>query len=1141
VFFFASSSIFYILFSDGGMRAILRQESWRFYTLMPWRADVICHLTAVTGSSKKQPRDQAMARALGVFFLSILLAVSAPAQKPPEVPWVDVELAIQGPNGQPLAHTAITVKVLKRGYFDPSPPDVVVTTDDQGIARFKVPAGVFSMSVTAHRVGHGSVGITEFLPGGIARPQMPPLAAYGSIQGRIPPSSCRYGVAIHVGLEQFSLSPDSLYWFHIDDISGNDWSVWASAGQDPCTDFTIVKVIPGQTSTVDLKPILPVTVRQRPADSTTPAKPNPVRISGGQKPHDSVVWVRGTVRDERGYPVANATVYAVATYSGAIRMYEETAKAATDANGYYEVKGAGGLSFFNATLVATAPGHPPVWAWPEFPHQSQSDSHPPENPVPPTQDLVLPSKGGKMHITVLRDGEPFAGAAVALYLENANLRDIWAAGGGDLHNTVEDIAYPMAKTNSDGTATFDNLLPGRYRILATADGADSIRRSAFGIERPAGLAPGTAAGGVPVRIGQTTDYKLKIYRQPIEGSFRVLRTDNTAYTGTGAVRFGPIDAITTNSSASADSSGMGHMTLGHPGFWRMDFMYRDSPITSFPFSPPYFQASGIIALSPNLTEDPPAFTARHIEAGSARIVVQDEKGNPVHATVDIVRYTKLEVSGTTDDGGVVLFKGLYTADQVGTLSDNYVLQIHGANLVNSEPVNLGKDDEPLPSPQVLRTRSTFVNLKFWEHKLPLAINTQTNLVIRAERLRYVYGVIRSSPKPPIGPWRLSLDQDGIKYGATIRVLPGTGEFVAGPFMSGPVHIYFWDYAGLREVQTTVEVDANQDEPLRFDIDADQYAKAPQIAEKPAQQHSGTQLTTGREAYLGMAGIFSHSTGAKHLTGKVFLSDGRTPAFGAQVLYYEAGSTMPAIFSMTDALGNLHPRGMWRSASDGAYAPQDAPSSPVLVALLPGACGATIQTSPVRPDEPVHLILPPPASLMGRVTVGGFTPSEWPGVIHVLAAYQGKGFLASALDVVTTADADGHFTLAGLTPGTYVIQAALDEIWLSSQATVHVAGTSTRPIKLSIPLPGVPVRIKLRDSSGNPVTEKSITIDRSGPLANLWPREWASDGAGMIYVPTLEAGRHTIRTPGSPRVVTVDVPPIPARPVQVRVLVDQRPN
>jgi hypothetical protein len=174
-------------------------------------------------------------------------------------------------------------------------------------------------------------------------------------------------------------------------------------------------------------------------------------------------------------------------------------------------------------------------------------------------------------------------------------------------------------------------------------------------------------------------------------------------------------------------------------------------------------------------------------------------------------------------------------------------------------------------------------------------------------------------------------------------------------------------------------------------------------------------------------------------------------------------------------------------------------------------------------------------------IGGVAPSNRLGTVQILAAYQGKSPFSSALNVTTTADADGRFTLAGLTPGTYLIQASLDEIWLSQQIEVRVAATRTKSVRLLIPLPGAPVRVRLVDSAGNPVMDKSIMIERTGPLAVLWPQQWTSDSTGTIYIPTLESGRHTIRIAGSSMSLKVDVPHLPAKPIQIQIRTDQPRN
>jgi hypothetical protein len=160
--------------------------------------------------------------------------------------------------------------------------------------------------------------------------------------------------------------------------------------------------------------------------------------------------------------------------------------------------------------------------------------------------------------------------------------------------------------------------------------------------------------------------------------------------------------------------------------------------------------------------------------------------------------------------------------------------------------------------------------------------------------------------------------------------------------------------------------------------------------------------------------------------------------------------------------------------------------------------------------------------------------QLPGVVHIVAEYQDKGVLNSALSIETTADAEGRFILNGLTPGTYLVQAALDDIWISSVSDLHVSGEKLQTIRLAIPAPGAPVHIILLDHDGKAVVGRATAIERSGPLAGLWPKVLRSDGTGSIFIPTLEAGRHFLRVDQVSKPVEFDVPALPATSVVVKV-------
>jgi hypothetical protein len=159
-----------------------------------------------------------------------------------------------------------------------------------------------------------------------------------------------------------------------------------------------------------------------------------------------------------------------------------------------------------------------------------------------------------------------------------------------------------------------------------------------------------------------------------------------------------------------------------------------------------------------------------------------------------------------------------------------------------------------------------------------------------------------------------------------------------------------------------------------------------------------------------------------------------------------------------------------------------------------------------------------------VTVGGVAPTARPGKIRVLAVHRGNGKLDAAMSLHTTADVDGRFELAGLTPGHYEVQAALDDIWLSPPVPLDVAPNAAQlpPLALAIPAPGGAVRVTFPP---NPAADLEVKVDHPGPLGEaLWPQAFPADGAGVVFIPTLEKGRHTLRLPGG-ALREVDVPAV----------------
>jgi len=566
-------------------------------------------------------------RGFALLGLIAVFPITGFAQTEPEIS-VQVELALRGPDAHPVANRTVEIKAVEQAKT-PQPAQSV-TTDSQGVARFKVRPGYYSLEITIHEIGYGMTAPTSFEPGETAHPVLPLLAGYGSMDGTTP-STCTPEAYLTISSPLYvqKIRADKVGHFHAD-LPGGDWFVWATKddlGGFPCGDNALVHINVGEDlKGVTLSPlhsapspppaIQPkstltppaspgVTSRSKEESSTAPAAP-PTRTKTIGHPinfDNPIIWAQGTITDEAGHPIENANVYALGTYYGGIRMMEIASKATTDKSGHYQIKGASGLSNFSATIVANASGHPPTWAWPAFPQLSWVDSNPPI-PEPVTQDIVLPSKSGRMTVTVLHEGHPVPGAIVAVYLEGANLRDIWALGGGGaVREEIENAAHPASVADANGTARFENLLPGRYTIYALAKGKIEDLRGMAAYPVSGGSKPRATAVGIPVRIGEETRQSLSVYAEPSIASFTILSRDGEPQQGNVPILLGPPDSMQSMSSVSLDSNGRGHWDMFHGGLSEIRFIHkRDSSKGGWhspdDFREPYDSATALLQCRP---------------------------------------------------------------------------------------------------------------------------------------------------------------------------------------------------------------------------------------------------------------------------------------------------------------------------------------------------------------------------------------------------------------------------------------------------------------------------------------------------------------------------------------------------------------
>jgi hypothetical protein len=550
-----------------------------------------------------------------------------------------------------------------------------------------------------------------------------------------------------------------------------------------------------------------------------------------------------------------------------------------------------------------------------------------------------------------------------------------------------------------------------------------------------------------------------------------------------------------------------------PGLRRVSFKYRDSGIGAMrPGEEPYYEASGMVGASHLLelkAKVPAKFTAMRFEPGSVVVELRDAAGQRTRGVIEIEETSgRCAFAGSTDSSGTVHFEGIQTGQ--------YIVRSYP----NSEQrVDLGVGESPLPTLDQLKGKTATLN-----KRLDVTANSEKLITLRADLVGYVIGSVKPAAGHTPAEYTLAASSAG-DNDIPVRYRPATGDFVAGPFPAGKTRITVL-VAGERS-EDQLEC-ASQE----LNIDAGKVAQISLSAKAPADAALPASATApgARLPWRGPA---------VQLTGRVLMHDGKTPALSARVMLLGPPDAEPILSGLTDALGNIHARRMPRFERQTTGDMKE----PAFIAWLPGSCGA-ITAAPRQGALGLDLILPSPVTLKGKVTLAGLPIPGRDEKIRVMAGYQGKGVLNDYLSVQTIAQPDGTFELSGLTPGTYLVQAAMDDLWLSESTTVTIADAAPAPVTLDIGKPGGPLTVRIVGNGGKPMKARPVIIDRpKGPLNSLlWPAQWLTDGAGEVWIPALEAGQHTVRVPRTTRTGEASVPGLPVdSAVALQIQIDEKTN
>jgi hypothetical protein len=729
------------------------------------------------------------------------------------------------------------------------------------------------------------------------------------------------------------------------------------------------------------------------------------------------------------------------------------------------------------TVIVHGKGRPPAVA--SYPSPDEAGR------ARPPLTVTLADKVGSAAVTVVKDGKPLPGAGVRISLLGAvSLYDRHYVGSAREpgRDKLDALFHPTAVTGPDGIARFGELFPGVYHVIAVeSDNPQALHTTRWARDKE------TAFGediGLPVIAGRETRASLAVHRQACEVRFQVLRPNGEPVRDQGiSFSFGLGD---TNTSTSLDLSGEGFGTFAFeaPGLWSIDARFRDTATESYPIhQEPFYQAEALVPVSPGLNLGGPIkLRGVRRDRGSLRVRLTGANGLPARGVVAHVGFNdRLDHAGTVDDQGEVRFADLRAG--------RYELLGFIEGLA---PPPVVEPSGPLPDEPLLRSARVV---------RPESAEVKPGVETRAELRTEPVGFLRGRLLPPAGC-------EASDFSATVllnrrdleirwRMDPKTGRYSFGPLPAGPLTLRFHQVKGKLLLEAgTQDVEVIPGAAAEVDL-------KPRAAQTP-------QDGDGRQAFLGMGGVSEIESAPNRVQGTVLLADGTTPAFAAQALLFVPGEAQAVGEGVTDAAGRLTCRGRWVTMDPDARVPEGLAKKPTVVVRLPGETGATILNH--EAGKPIRAVLPVPISTRGLVTLGGRPIGGRNARVRVVAAYQGRGVLGDALGVEASAQADGRFVLAGLTPGRYLVQAARDGIWLSSSFELVVEESKAPPVfVLDVPEPGAPAALEVVDPDGRPVAGEVVRAVRpEGPLRSLWAAGLRTDADGLVTVWGLEAGPHEVR-------------------------------
>ena len=613
-----------------------------------------------------------------------------------------------------------------------------------------------------------------------------------------------------------------------------------------------------------------------------------------------------------------------------------------------------------------------------------------------------------------------------------------------------------ATTGADGAARFVDLPPGLWTVSAysgTPPGALTADSGAVAVE--AGRAVTCTLRAVPALTAG-----LSIAALGPDGLPLVMSAGNV-----GSVNPAGSEGGGGGAALNSGTDGLLHATLTQPGLWQVTVRTHDFPTPQPNWysdtTEPYLEADGLVAVSADLPPPAPLRlqTVRY-ERATLRVRLEDAAGKPARGTVIVgTPGTDLDYAASTDGHGEADFPEM-TANQFGT-----PYTVSGYLAGQAAPLMLETGD-PSPPDSALTGQT-----RIEPQQVTVGSDTTPLVVLRPQPVGYIRLHLALTPPETVNGFNVSdTSRPNGWRDVSEQVNDKTGDILYGPTPVGrdTVYLSYYRPGGTGHLPDTASLVVRQDAVVTLDLTP--RPPGPATSTDPAE--------------------------ADPVIGTVLLHDGTTPAWNAHAVLClpEPGLPNPQLTPQqpADARGRLLGMTTYFAgipfyqtlALHGRVLPPtpptgSAPAGPTVLAWMPGLTGAAFV--PYVDGQPVRLVLPPALSVAGTVTVAGRPAAAVGGTFRVRAAYQGLGALNALLTLDVVAQPDGTFTLPGLTPGTYRVQAARDGIWLSATQTLTVGDTDPPLLVLDIPAPGVPVVLRLADARGRALPGRVVALDQPTPL------------------------------------------------------------